>query len=193
MEQRPPSSFARRDRLVLALIGILLVVSTVLFAWSDRAHDWRWYQREFRGLVGEKLGADKAASVPAGIQQTFVPPLMRADRCITCHQAVSWKGFEGEEEPWRTHPAAPLKNHPVEKFGCTVCHGGQGWAIDVDAAHGEVAHWEEPLLGSVLGDDYSIVDDKNALMQMNCNVCHRYDRETAGAGSINLAKRLVQD
>ena len=29
-------------------------------------------------------------------------------------------------------------------------------------------------------------------MQMNCNVCHRYDRETKGADVINLAKQLVQ-
>ena len=46
----------------------------------------------------------------------------------------------------RTHPVEPLKTHPIEKFGCTSCHGGQGWAIDTAAAHGEVAHWEEPLL-----------------------------------------------
>ena len=30
-------------------------------------------------------------------------------------------------------------------------------------------------------------------MQMNCNVCHRYDRETKGADEINLAKKLVLD
>jgi cbb3-type cytochrome oxidase cytochrome c subunit len=30
-------------------------------------------------------------------------------------------------------------------------------------------------------------------MQMNCNVCHRYDRETKGADEINLAKKLILD
>jgi len=30
-------------------------------------------------------------------------------------------------------------------------------------------------------------------MQMNCNVCHRYDRETPGADFINLGKKLVQE
>jgi cbb3-type cytochrome oxidase cytochrome c subunit len=29
-------------------------------------------------------------------------------------------------------------------------------------------------------------------MQMNCNVCHRYDRETSGADFINLGKQLVK-
>ena len=193
MEKRTDSPYPRRDRPVLAAIGLVLVVSTVLFAWADRAHDWRYYQQEFRRQVAEKLGEEKAASVPSGIEQVYVPGLARADRCVTCHQAVSWKGFESADHPWRTHPPEPLKSHPMEKFGCTSCHGGQGWAIDTEAAHGQVAHWEEPLLGRSLGEAYSLAGDKGALMQMNCNVCHRYDRETAGAEAINLGKKLVQE
>jgi cytochrome c2 len=61
----------------------------------------------------------------------------------------------------------------------------------METAHGPVPHWEEPLLGRQLGKEYSIVDDKSALLQMNCNVCHRYDRETKGADFINNAKKLV--
>jgi cytochrome c2 len=193
MEKRTDSPYPRRDRPVLAAVGVLLVVSTALFAWGDRAHEWRYYQWEFRNLVREKLGADKARAVPSGIQQVWVPGLRRADRCVSCHQAVSWQGFENADEPWRTHPREPLTAHPVEKFGCTSCHGGQGWAVDADEAHGQLAHWEEPLLGAGLGEAYSLVDDKKALMQMNCNVCHRYERETRGAGAINLAKKLVQE
>jgi hypothetical protein len=90
MEKRTDSPYPRRDRPVLAAIGLVLVVSTVLFAWADRAHDWRYYQHEFRQMVREKLGDEKAASVPSGIQQVYVPGLSRADRCVTCHQAVSW-------------------------------------------------------------------------------------------------------
>jgi cbb3-type cytochrome oxidase cytochrome c subunit len=44
-----------------------------------------------------------------------------------------------------------------------------------------------------MGEAYSIAENKSALMQSNCNVCHRYDRETRGAESINHAKRLVQE
>ncbi len=193
MEQRTDSPYPRRDRPVLALIGVVLVISTVIFAWSDRVHDWRYYQYEFRRQVAAKLGEDKVAVIPTGVQQVWVADLKRADRCITCHQATSWPGFEQAENPWKTHPVEPLKAHPVERFGCSVCHGGQGWAIDTYEAHGEVAHWEEPLLGEYLGEAYSLVDDKRALMQMNCNVCHRYDRETKGAEMINLGKKLIND
>jgi cytochrome c2 len=191
MEKRTNSPYPKKDRPILAIIGILLVISTVLFAWSDRKHDWRYFQWEFKRRISEKFGKDMAAKIPSGAQQLWVSELGRADRCITCHQAVAWKGFETAEEPFRTHPAEPLKLHPVEKFGCTSCHGGQGYAIDTAAAHGPVKDWEYPVLGTDLGESYSLVDNKSALMQMNCNICHRYDRQTRGADNINLAKDLV--
>jgi len=193
MERRTNSPYAGWDRPVLAAVGVLLIVSTVIFAWADRVHDWRSYQAEFRDLVAERFGEDKARAVPRGIQQIYAANLGRADRCTTCHQAVSWKGFEQAEQPFRTHPAALLKAHPLEDYGCTACHGGQGWAIDVDPAHGEVAHWEEPLLSSWLGESYSLAGSKRALMQMHCNVCHRYDRQTPGMEAINRAKVLVAE
>ena len=193
MERRTNSPYPRIDRTVIAIVGVVLVAGTALFMWSDRAHDWRYYQYQFRQMVDEQFGEEKAAGLPSGPQQIWVSDLGRADRCITCHQGVSWKGFEGAEHPYRTHPPEPLRTHPIEKFGCTSCHGGQGWAIDTWAAHGEVAHWEEPLLSRTLGESYSLATNKNALMQMQCNQCHRYDRETKGATAINLAKSLVTE
>jgi len=193
MEKRSSSPYPRVDRLVLAIVGVTLVIGTGLFMWSDRAHDWRYYQGEFRQMVAEKFGDDKAAILPSGVQQIWAGELSRADRCVTCHQAISYQGFEQAAHPFRTHPVAPLKLHALEDYGCTSCHGGQGWAIDTAAAHGEVAHWEEPLLSRTLGEEYTLAGNKNALMQMNCNTCHRYDRETKGADAINLAKRLINE
>ncbi|MEW6322541.1 MAG: c-type cytochrome [Acidobacteriota bacterium] len=193
MEKRTNSPYPSIDRPVMAVVGVVLVVGTGLFMWSDRARDYRYYQAEFRRMVAEKFGEEKAAEVPSGLQQIWVPDLRRADRCQTCHQGVTWPGFENAEHPYRTHPAEPLKAHPLEDYGCTSCHGGQGWAIDTWAAHGEVAHWEEPLLSRTLGESYTLATGKTALMQMTCNVCHRYDRDTKGADAINLAKRLVNE
>jgi len=193
MEKRTSSPYPRLDRPVLAAIGVVLVGATVFFAYSDRQHDYKWYQSEFRSQVAEKFGEEKAAGVRMGIQQVWLPGLQRADRCTTCHQATSWKGFETAEEPLRTHPPEILEAHPPERFGCTSCHGGQGWAIDTAAAHGEVAHWEEPLLSASLGDSYTMGTNKGTLLQMNCNVCHRYEKVTAGADMINRAKALVDE
>jgi len=193
MEQRTDSPYTRPDRTILAVLGLAIVVSTILFARNDRTHEWRYYQAEFRKTVAERFGPDKARTVPPGLQQIWVPALGTADRCVTCHQATAWPGFEGADNPYKTHPAEPLKTHPPSKFGCTSCHGGQGWAVDEDPAHGPVEYWEEPVLGKYLGEAYSLVENKAALMQMKCNVCHRYDRETKGADFINLAKRLVTE
>ncbi|MBP6703373.1 MAG: c-type cytochrome [Vicinamibacteria bacterium] len=193
MEKRTNSPYPRIDRPVLAIVGVLLVISTILFARNDREHEWRWYQAEFKRLVTEKYGADKAKTVPTGLQQIWIPSMAKADRCVTCHQALGWKGFETADEPFRTHPQEILKSHPPETFGCTSCHGGQGWAIDAEPAHGPVEHWTEPVLGKQLGEAYTLVDNKAALLQMNCNVCHRYERETKGADVINHAKQLVND
>lgn len=193
MEKRTSSPFPRIDRPVLAVIGVALVVSTVLFGWSDWRKDWRYYQIQFRGMVAEKFGNSKAQLLPRGIQQIWVPDLRRADRCVTCHQATKWKGFENADHPYRSHPQAILKSHPIQKFGCTVCHGGQGYAVAFDEAHGPVKYWEDPVLGEFLGESYSLVQNKKALMEINCNLCHRFDRETAGAPEINLAKKVVRD
>src|SRR6186997_2255984 len=153
-EKRTDSPYPRRDRPVLAVIGLLLVVSTGLFARNDREHEWRYYQWEFKRQVAEKFGAEKAKTVPSGLQQIWVPSLGRADRCTTCHQAVRWAGFDAADEPFRTHPKEILRSHPIETYGCTSCHGGQGWAVDVEPAHGPVEHWEDPVLGASLGEAY---------------------------------------
>ncbi|HET7293673.1 MAG TPA: c-type cytochrome [Vicinamibacteria bacterium] len=193
MEKRTDSPYPRLDRPALAVIGLVLVAATLLFLRNDREHEWRWYQAEFKRLVAEQYGSDKARTVASGMQQIWVPAMGRADRCVTCHQATNWKGFESAEHPFRTHPPEILRSHPPEVVGCTSCHGGQGWAVDAEPAHGPVHFWEEPLLGKGLGEAYSIVENKAALMQANCNVCHRYDRETKGADFINHAKRLVHE
>ena len=167
----------------------------VLFAWSDREHDWRYYQYAVPRRWSPRSSAPtRPQTVPAGLQQIWVPALRRADRCVTCHQATRWKGFETADEPFRTHPPEPLKNHPIEKFGCTACHGGQGWAIDADAG----ARPGRALGGAAARRRRSARPTRSRTtrtrcMQMNCNVCHRYDRETKGADAINLAKRLVQE
>ena len=190
--RRPRAPLSTRDGWALAVVGVLLVVASVLFTLKGARHDWRAHQSAFRRLVESTFGPARAAEIAAGPQQIWVPALGRTDRCITCHQATTWPGFETAEEPFRTHPPEVLKNHPIDRFGCTACHGGQGWALDREAAHGWVEHWPEPLLGRTMGEAYQF-QDARAMMQLYCNACHRYDRDTPGADVINLAKRLTRE
>ena len=180
-----------RDTIWIAALsfGLLGILGFVYY--RHVAPEWMDYQSDFRDLVEKKFGPARAELVPTGIQQIWVKDLNRVDRCTTCHLGVEWKGLESAPEPFRTHSKDMLTSHPIAKFGCSVCHGGQGYGVDMASSHAvEVEHWEEPLLGSELSKAYT-VSDRKALLQMNCNLCHRYDRETKGADVINYAKQLV--
>jgi cytochrome c2 len=101
--------------------------------------------------------------------------------------------MESAPHPYRTHPKEILDKHPLNRYGCTACHGGQGYAVDFDGAHAvAIQHWEQPLLGAELAQAYTVTQSQ-ALMQVNCNTCHRYDREIKGADLINYAKKLVAE
>lgn len=181
----------KRDSVLLYSFGGVVLIITGLVFWNYYTPEWRGYQDEFKEMVTKKFGADRAAQVPLGLQQIWAKDLNRVDRCITCHQGMEWKGMDNAPSPFKSHPQEILKKHPLSQYGCTVCHGGQGFATDMEAAHGFSEHWEEPLLGKQVSDLY-LIKDKKAMMQMNCNTCHRYDRETAGADYINQAKQLLQ-
>ncbi len=185
-------TFVKRDRLVVGVLGIVLVAATGLSFYLSLTPEWRRYQSEFKDLVMEKQGPARASLVPTGIQQLYVKDLERADRCVTCHLGVDWRGLENAPQPFNTHPQEILARHPIETYGCTICHGGQGYATDTENAHAIIRDWEEPLLGEELGAFY-VLSDKKALLQMNCNGCHRYEKETKGAEYINRAKRLVTE
>jgi len=184
--------FVKRDKLFLSVVGIILFLVTGYGFYDYFTPEWQSYQSEFRDIVNEKFGPERVAGIPAGLQQTYVEELNVADRCITCHQGIEWKGLESAPQPFRTHPSGILEKHPIATYGCTTCHSGQGYATDMQAAHGFVEHWEEPLLGRELGEFY-VMSDKKALMQMNCNTCHRYEKETKGVSYINRAKQLVNE
>jgi mono/diheme cytochrome c family protein len=107
--------------------------------------------------------------VIAGLNRTnFNEPLMRVDRCQTCHMGIDRAGFEGAPQPHATHPDRDvlLAHHPVENFGCTVCHAGQGVALTVHTAHGELHLFDqtprlaEPLLTATW-------------IQSQCRKCHQ--------------------
>jgi cytochrome c2 len=186
------TKISQKEILVLFVIAALTLVAGVLVIARDEMPEWQSYQSEFGAIVAENFGTVDPSSIPSGIQQIWVEDLNRVDRCITCHQGISWKGLERVEQPWGTHPKPELlAKHPVEQYGCTVCHGGQGYGVTTLDAHGFVKHWEEPLLSKTIGSEYN-PRDPAPLEQTNCNYCHRYERSTEGMDQINHAKSLVR-
>ncbi len=120
----------------------------------------------------------------------------RYDRCTTCHQGIDRLGYDKDAEGQdmvKVHPAFASHPHltdgattvdptgkivpaglyldgngphPINSFGCTICHGGQGSGTDFTyASHEpndleekehweskynwrEIHHWDEPMLPS---------------------------------------------
>ena len=178
--------------LLLAAVALGALASACVIILADETPAWRAYQAEFRAIVAERLADVPPDQIPSGIQQIWIKELDRVDRCTTCHQGITWKGLEGVEQPWTSHPnPALLAQHPLGEFGCTLCHAGQGYAVDEAGAHGFVRHWPEPLLSKTIASEY---DPRTPppLEQIRCNKCHRYERETPGMDYINHAKALVR-
>jgi cbb3-type cytochrome oxidase cytochrome c subunit len=184
---------SRPELVVLLIVALAGAVAIGAVIFREESPDWKYYQREFRAIVAERVGGVEPAQIPAGIQQIWVEDLGRVDRCTTCHQGLLWKGLQGVEPPWSSHPRPELlADHPVSEYGCTVCHGGQGYAVTELEAHAiDVRHWQEPLLGSVIARDYDQVNPP-PLYEMRCNYCHRYQRSTPGMDYVNHGKSLVR-
>jgi cytochrome c551/c552 len=182
----------KREVIVLLVVGGVTVAAGAVAIFKDTSPTWKYYQAEFEAIVAENIGDVELSQIPRGIQQIWVEPLGRVDRCPTCHLGMTWKGLEKVEQPWGTHPSLELLTaHPLESYGCTACHGGQGLALTEHDAHGFVEHWEQPLLGAIVAADYD-PKDPPSLYEIQCNHCHRYERSTPGMSYINNAKEIVR-
>jgi mono/diheme cytochrome c family protein len=113
-------------------------------------------------LTVSRIPAIKQIVLPDFDMNAFNEPVSRVDRCTSCHVGIDKAGFEDLPNPLKTHPNRDvlLAKHPIDKFGCTPCHEGQGVALNtVDEAHGTVHFWEHPLL-------------QGAEQQSRCLNCH---------------------
>jgi mono/diheme cytochrome c family protein len=157
------AGYIRRFRWISLVSGTILVL-LLATAWIRESFlpGWKLYQSEYRGLVYRHTGEEDLQTLSArGIRQVSPKGLKRTDRCITCHLGIENPAMEEAPQPHTLHPGEYLARHPVEKFGCTVCHGGQGRAIDRVAAFGEdpSTHWNFPLL-------------RKPYLESSCGKCH---------------------
>ena len=81
----------------------------------------------------------------------------------------------GYDDVLQTHPERDvlLAKHPVERFGCTPCHGGQGHGLTAKSAHAltHAEFWLTPVLG--MDKDTGMTStEKKGYMESNCRRCH---------------------
>ena len=143
----------RRRFQLLTLIGSLVFVLFLIAAWVEESRpEWRHYQRTYGELLRHqqqsKEGAAAVGAEAPRIRQVILTDLKRTDRCQPCHIGAADPGMQNEALPLRSHSGKLLESHPPDRFGCTICHAGQGRAVDRKDAHARArdAHWPSPLL-----------------------------------------------
>lgn len=149
-----PTEIERIDRRVkwaLLVVSCLALVGLIGAALSEtRFADWRQLRREYAGVLDDRASSSHeramADAFNVEIVQNVVPALGRTDRCITCHTGMDDPRMRDQPHPFSTHPGHYLQVHDPNKFGCTICHEGQGLALEIDDAHGRSPHWEYPML-----------------------------------------------
>jgi cytochrome c2 len=160
---RTPQTSPPRLHLAFAALGVAFLA---IFSWvflQEFFADWRTTQAQFREIEARVKDPHALSLAPPanGIRQIWLRDLDRVDRCTTCHLGADDPAFAQARQPFTTHSGRWLTTHPPDRFGCTVCHGGQGEATTYrDAAHQPIPHWAEPIR-------------PRELIEANCGRCHR--------------------
>jgi len=163
-----------RILLLLALTGCVFFGMSLVKALDQ---DFSRYQKQYY----KQLGVE---DFTVEIKQVNVktPGAILVDRCQSCHIGASNPEAVDFEQPLATHPpivpGLETDPHDLGKIGCTVCHDGNGRALEIHDAHGQYHGWPAPLLAG-----------KTA--QANCNRCHAMEGGTlAGAEAYERGRDL---
>ncbi len=151
----------------LTIIFSSLLIILIVFVWvrENFFKEWKIYQAEYKDIVNNRTRGDNPdqdfEKIRSGIRQLEIVELGRIDRCVSCHLGIEDPGMQDVPLPHRLHSGNFIKYHSTEKFGCTICHGGQGKALDKKQAFGRDAdiYWPYPLLDQ-------------PYIQASCAKCH---------------------
>jgi len=150
----------RAQLFVLIGAGLLLLLLFVVWITEGMNKEWRRVQKEYAAILEENLepGFD---AFERGIFQIDLPAFNRSDRCVSCHHGLENPDMVQAPQPHKTHPGNFLEDHPVQQYGCTICHGGQPGALSREEAFGQLqkTHWPYPLLDQ-------------PYIQASCGKCH---------------------
>lgn len=137
---------------VLFLSTSVLFIFAIFAAYRAFSPEWADYQAEYKKelvkIVKDEAAKSKARSLPIEIQQMYLADLNGIDRCTSCHIGFDNPLMAKSKVPLKEHSGDYLKVHSAEKFGCTVCHYGQGRATNRKEAHGlgHDTHWDFPII-----------------------------------------------
>ncbi len=131
------------------LLGVLAIAPT-------RTHftEWREIQQRYNVLARRA----KLEPIDVHVRQVSSPIVDGVDRCGSCHLGAAGLPAVSGDPLFAAHPPIP---HDPARFGCTVCHGGQGRAVTKRAAHEGEANFQQRLFPA-------------PYREAGCGTCHAY-------------------
>ncbi|HVO82747.1 MAG TPA: c-type cytochrome [Terriglobales bacterium] len=145
---KDPSRIYRWLLLVASLVTVGYLVGAAVH--ENYLAQWKTVQRQYRDILRRKATDDRGRELLAKfhieMKQVSIPALGAVDRCVTCHNGIDDPRMTDVEQPHRIHPGHILDKHPVDRFGCTICHHGQGAALTFREAKADDVYWDYPLL-----------------------------------------------
>jgi mono/diheme cytochrome c family protein len=166
----------RRVKIGLLITSLVTVVLLTVAALHENIFpSWRTHQRNYAGILQQKAndtwGRKIARDYKVEMRQVVLPELGTVDRCVTCHSGIDDPRMTDVPNPYAVHPGKYLEWHDVSRFGCTVCHRGQGRAMTFPEAKAEGFHWDYPLL-------------PKELVQSSCGQCHSQTEVARNGGEV---------
>ncbi|OGU76323.1 MAG: hypothetical protein A2V93_06245 [Ignavibacteria bacterium RBG_16_34_14] len=157
-----------------AAVSIIFLLTLAISPLKNYFKDWRDIQNNFNETA-EQL-PQKVKPVSIGLKQIWVRDLDRIDRCVTCHLGIDNSKLETAGQPFKQHSKI---YHDIEKFGCTICHEGQGLATEYEEVHLPTKFWDRPLL-------------PKKYIQSSCGKCH-INENLNSTHLLNFGKELITD
>lgn len=181
--------------ILFGFLSLLILFQLGMFAYREETAEWKSYQKAYYEKLANVVGRPEIAKTPLKVQQIWNGSLNRTDRCTTCHGGIDNPAFENEPQPFKTHPnfkdQGYISKHAFEKFGCTVCHEGDGQAVTVKKTHGVVKHLDRQLLtgpyvqaactkchyellseGVYWPEAKALMEGKQLAYDLGCGACH---------------------
>ncbi len=180
---KDPSRVFRWTLLVASLVTIVFLVAAAVR--ENLLAQWYTVQREYRTILASKAtddnGRELLRNFRVEMKQVSVPALGAVDRCVSCHNGIDDPRMTNVQVPHRIHSGDVLKHHPVDRYGCTVCHQGQGLATNFRDAKADDVSWDYPLL-------------PQPLTQATCATCHDVEKLPRQQVALVLeGKRLFEE
>jgi mono/diheme cytochrome c family protein len=160
--------------IIYAITSVIFLIVLAVSPLKSYFDEWRGIQKNFNNFLDSY--PQKIKPIEVGIKQIWVTDLNRIDRCTSCHLGITNSKLINVPEPYNTHPKI---YHDIEKFGCTICHQGQGLATDYSDAHQVSEFWDKPLL-------------PRKYIESSCGRCH-IGKGLDDTPDINLGRKLIED